>query len=147
MKVEFCPPPHFATGARRFVRRAHQRGISFENKVLKEFAHSLNFVPKPWMRALKASWEYKQPDGLFFFPDEGRIVLIECKYSHTRDAFPQLRGYMEWLQHLFPKPLWEIAPVEVCRYVDPFEKTENYTLIEDLSCARPKQFSVFRFIP
>lgn len=145
MKVEFCDPPQFTAGKRRFVKRAFQRGLAFEAKVLREYSRKINFVPKPWLCSLG---EYRQPDGLFFYPDEGKIILIECKYTHTHEAFIQMRRYMDWLYHLFPRSLWQIAPVEVCRYVDPFEKSrEKYKLIEDLSCATAQQFSVLRFLP
>ncbi len=54
---------------------------------------------------------FAQPD--YFILDDARLVLLECKLSQTKRAWPQLNGlYAPLLQHIFDLP---VTSIQVCK--------------------------------
>lgn len=50
----------------------------------------------------------------------GVIHVVEIKYSHTSDAWWQLRRlYVPVLQRIFPQNLWDFEVCEIVRWFDP----------------------------
>lgn len=114
MLVRFASAPPWA---RSRPTAAQRRGLNFERKVLSTLAVHAGFLAKPW---LVSNGRYRQPDGLLFSPAEGLITIAECKYSHCAESFSQIKGYEQWLEHIFPRNLWSFAALEIVRWFDPF---------------------------
>jgi hypothetical protein len=118
--AEFTSPP--ALRRHRYTGRRLQ-GIKYERKV-HEYLERLYgglYVPSPWLRFFsEGKWRWCQPDALLFMPSEGRIIIVECKYQHTSDAWWQVRHlYGPVLQHIFPPALWSFEVCEVVKWFDP----------------------------
>lgn len=64
--------------------------------------------------------KYAQPDGLVFDPFSGIIYLLECKLTHTTEAYYQMNHkYVPLLEHMFPR--WRIARVEIYKNMSGFK--------------------------
>lgn len=117
--AEFTSPP--ALRRHRYTGRRLQ-GIKYERKVHEylEAIYGGLYVRSPWLRFLAdGKWRWCQCDGLLFMPVEGRIILIECKYQHTTDAWWQIRHlYGPVLRHIFPAHLWKLEACEVVKWFD-----------------------------
>jgi len=113
--------PPFIRTRRYSGRRAD--GIRYERRV---HAHLLElfpdtYLPSPWLHFKSAGrWRWCQPDGLLFDLAHGRIIIVEVKYSHTSDAWWQVRRlYLPVLRKCFPEGLWRFEACEVVRWFDP----------------------------
>lgn len=73
----------------------------------------------PWIKYVDAlGTRYCQPDGIVEFAE--RILLVEFKYQHTRDAWKQLRTLYEPIaKHLYPG--LSVSVLEICKWYDPAE--------------------------
>lgn len=98
---------------------AQKAGYRHERRVhrLFEARGSGLYLPGPWLRYRSSSlldWRFCQPDGLFFIPQEGKILLIEAKLAHTPRAYAQMHRYLQLTQALFPP--WLVIPLEVVKF-------------------------------
>lgn len=119
--VHFCPPPAWAL-AHRAKRGRKAEGLRYERKALAYLeAKSEWFLPSPWLiYIIGGRPHWCQPDGLHFDLVRGIITVVEVKYSHTTDAYRQLRQvYRPVLGRLFPAPDWTIRLVEMVKWYDP----------------------------
>lgn len=118
--AQFSSPP--ALRRRRYTGRRLQ-GIKYEKAVHAYLANLYGefYLASPWLKFYAdGKWRWCQPDGLLFVPQEGRIVVVECKYQHTSDAWWQTRHlYLPVLQKLFPLSLWTYEVCEVVKWFDP----------------------------
>lgn len=116
-------PPPFIRKKRYTGRRAE--GVRYERKVHSALLELLpdTYVPSPWLHFLaegEERWRWCQPDGLIVNAERGIITCVEVKYSHTADAWWQIRKlYLPVLAALFPADLWELQAVEVVKWFDP----------------------------
>lgn len=114
--------PHWNNNKRRGKAR---EGLKYEKLVHKEFdkRYSSSYVPSLWLEyetALDSYLHRCQPDGLLFNFPAGKIIVIEIKLKHTKQAFFQLRNlYLPVLAKMFPPNLWELVPCEVVKWFDP----------------------------
>lgn len=115
--------PPFNRGRKRTA--AQSRGIRYERKaqeyLLSQFREF--YVPSPWLHFREEGAEnfrWCQPDGLLIDGQRGIINIVEIKYSHTSDAWWQLKNlYLPVLKKIFPIDLWSFEMVEVVRWYDP----------------------------
>ncbi len=81
------------------------------------------YLPSPWLHFREEGQEdfrWAQPDGLLIDGIKGIITIVEIKYSHTADAWWQVRRlYLPVLQKLFPPNLWRYEALEVVKWYDP----------------------------
>lgn len=120
LSANFSTPP--AIRKRRYTGRRLQ-GIRYEKRV-HEYLYSLygeQYISNPWIKFFAGgSWRWCQPDGLIFFPEAGRITIVEVKYQHTSDAWWQVRQlYQPVLASMFPEKLWHFDACEVVKWYDP----------------------------
>lgn len=113
-------PPYFAEArAKRTGRKL--KGIKYEASVQEYLeARYPNYIPSPWIKfESQGSVKWCQPDGLLFFLEEGIIVLIEIKHTHTPAAWFQMRKlYIPTLEVIFPPHLWEFRTLEIVKWYD-----------------------------
>jgi len=117
-------PPTFFKRRRRTA--AQRRGISYEGQVHGELTRRchapLAYFPSPWFVYRihgDSHFYFCQPDGVAFDFRRGIVYVFEVKYSHTNDAWRQLKHlYSPVLRSCFPPRLWEFRLVEVCRLFD-----------------------------
>jgi len=48
-------------------------------------------------------------------PIKGEIVILECKRTYVTSSYEQLWQYMALLRAMFPRELWKIGGLVVCR--------------------------------
>jgi hypothetical protein len=131
-KVEDVTKAAFARSAPSFAqndprpRGLRRKGVLFEREVQKVLCAAGQglYFPSPWIIYRTAAEPARdcwcQPDGLLFRPIRGQIYIIECKLSHTAEAWWQLREvYEPVLSAMFPKNLWDLRFVEVVRWYNP----------------------------
>jgi len=126
-----CPPasarlslraPVFSGKVKRSA--AQSRGIRYEKKVQKYLLEQFEdfYLPSPWLHFREEGQEdfrWAQPDGLLIDGIKGIINIVEIKYSHTADAWWQVRRlYLPVLQKLFPPTLWRYEALEVVKWYD-----------------------------
>ena len=118
--VSPAPPPFLRQ--RRYTG-ARAAGLRYEKRVHEHLLDLFptTYLPSPWLRFLAGGrWRWCQPDGLIFDLDNGRIVVVEVKYSHTSAAWWQVRHlYLPVLRKCFPEGLWAFEACEVVRWFDP----------------------------
>jgi len=120
LHAEFSDPPMLKKC--RYTGRRLQ-GIRYEHAVHEYlgFRYGNFYLPSPWLKFFaEGKWRWCQPDGLLFRPDAGRIIIVECKYQHTADAWWQVRHlYQPVLEHMLPRTLWTYEVCEVVKWYDP----------------------------
>jgi hypothetical protein len=115
--------PPFLRKKKYTGRRA--AGVRYEKKVHEHllFLYPDTYVPGPWIyfRANGSSQHrWCQPDGLIFDVPRGIITCVEVKYSHTSDAWWQVKKlYLPVLRKIFPEDLWRLQVCEVVKWYDP----------------------------
>lgn len=118
LKAFFIQPPGIANTSK--MRGSRRAGISFERKV-GERLNSL-FHEGAWgdvwigyESSKKTS--YCSPDFIVIDVILGLITVVECKLTHTDDAYYQLNNlYIPVVKKLFPG--FEVRGVEVCKNFD-----------------------------
>ena len=139
-------PPQFKTRQRPRGRKA--LGVKYERAGHAHFAGLFSvYSPGPWIHFLDDSGaRWCQPDAVASRSDGG-IVILEFKYSHTRDAWMQLRTlYEPLIAHLHPGS--EISVLEVCKWYDPLEAfPETVRLVQDPMQHRGNDFGVHIWRP
>lgn len=102
-----------------------RRGIKYEEKVQQHLLSSFEdfYLPSPWLHFREEGEEqfrWCQPDGLLIDALKGVIHIIEIKYSHTSDAWWQVKKlYLPVLSKIFPKEIWRFECGEVVKWYDP----------------------------
>lgn len=118
--AEFTDAP--ALKRHRYTGRRLQ-GVLYERAVHEYLAFRYGdfYLASPWLKFFaEGKWRWCQPDGLLFVPEQGRLVVVECKYQHTTDAWWQVRHlYQPVLEHIFPRDLWTYEVCEVVKWYDP----------------------------
>jgi hypothetical protein len=146
--AEFTNAP--ALRQRRYTGRRLQ-GIRYERKVHEylEFRYGELYVASPWLRFLSdGKWRWCQPDGLLFQPETGRIIVVECKYQHTADAWWQTRHlYIPVLQRIFPAHLWSFEVCEVVKWFDPSVAFPERLVLANEVGMRSEAFKVHIYKP
>jgi len=120
-RVSPFEPPFLRT--RRYTGKRAE-GVRYEKKVqayLMEL-YPDTYVPGPWLlfRAEGGTkWRWCQPDGILIDEVRGIITCIEVKYSHTSNAWWQVRQlYQPVLEHIFPPDLWKHQACEIVKWYD-----------------------------
>lgn len=127
---------------------AQKLGARYERKVHWRLTqlYELAYLPSEWfMYHSRGRIRYCQVDALLFLPDRQVIVLIECKYNHTADAYWQLENvYVPVLRcFLGPANPWQIATCEVVKWFDPSTSfPTRVSLCSDLGVAKVGAFNV-----
>ena len=140
-------PPHHYSGRARL-------GIRYEAAVHEylDDRYPERYVPSPWLNyscAGESHFHWCQPDGLLFWPENGRITIIEAKYQHTPRAHQQLLGlYTPVLKKIFPENLWTLEVCEVVKWFDPaISFPTKIRLVEDPLYITTPAFKVHIFKP
>ena len=145
---EFVEAPSFVQNIRR-TKGSKRAGQLFEQRVHRRFLKEWRgqYVNGPWIRfeGPQCGTRHCQPDGLLFDPWAGRIVVVECKISHTYRAWDQInRLYMPVVQAMFPD--WEVAGVEVFKFFnhgEPYQ--EKPVVVWDLGAVKGGGNNIMRF--
>lgn len=109
----------FGRTPRRGDTPARRQGLRYEKEVLAHLSDRLGvgFRPSPWFKFTTGEGlRYCQPDGLFTHK-EG-VVIFECKYTFTSDAWWQLRKLYEPVVCAALK-CNRVDHVVICRKFDP----------------------------
>lgn len=121
-RLSLTPPP-FIRQRKYTGRRAE--GVRYEKKVQKHLLEHFPdaYVGSPWLHFLPEGadkWRWCQPDGLLVDFEHGILTVLEVKYSHTSDAWWQVRKlYTPVLQKIFPPSLWKYEACEIVKWYDP----------------------------
>ena len=116
-------PPPFLRDRKRTGAKA--RGVRYELKaqeyLLDQFSD--HYIPSPWLHfreEASESFRWCQPDGILLDFERGVCIVLEIKYSHTSDAWWQLRKlYIPVLQKILPPSLWTYELGEIVKWFDP----------------------------
>lgn len=119
--AHFCEAPAFSLRQRKRTGRKAE-GIRFETKAQAHLeARNEFYLASPWIIFIsdgKPHW--CQPDGICIDVAAGIITIVEIKYSHTAEAYRQLRQvYAPVLGRIFPPGLWTFRLVELVKWFDP----------------------------
>lgn len=145
-------PPAFTSRPRRRSARSRQ-GIRYEERAHEHFAevYGERYVPGMWLKFMCAGEPVRwcQPDGLIVRPEAGRITILEMKYTHTSDAWWQLKFlYLPTLRWLFPEKLWSFSVCEVVKWYDPaIAFPERVKMAVDPEVVMPGEFGVHIWKP
>ena len=143
LHAEFTDPPEFK---KRVYRGRRALGVRYEKLVQEylQFRFGGLYLPSPWIKFFgDGRWRWCQPDGVLFQPARGAIVIVECKYQHTLDAWWQVRHlYQPVLEHIFPRTLWKYEACEIVKWYDPaIQFPEPVVLAHDVGLSH-KHFKV-----
>lgn len=70
------------------------------------------------------------PDYLIVDVRKGVVTIVECKLSHTQDAWLQINDvYMPVVKFLFPG--FEVRGIEICKN---FERSRHYPVVPRIVC-------------
>lgn len=142
--------PPFIRRRRYTGRRAE--GIRFEKRAHTHLEESYpeTYVRSPWLHFREkdsAKFRWCQPDGLIFDLPRGIITVVEVKYSHTSDAWWQVRRlYIPVLEKIFGEQ-WDYQVCELVKWYDGATRfPEPVELASDIT--RPsKKFKVHIWRP
>lgn len=113
------------------------------DKLIEEFGFT-RYFPSQWFQYQEHNKRYKfcQTDGLLFTPKQYKILIVECKYKHTPDAYWQLEDkYVPVVRKLFPD--WEISTIEIVKWYDPSTAFPTEVVLKkDILDTRPNEFGV-----
>jgi len=126
---------------------AQKRGVAYEKKVSHRLTelYGLNYIPGVWFVYCEGGkLKYCQIDGLLVFNKTKDLVLVECKYSHTQEAFWQCENlYVPVLRAWLGDANWSISVCEVVKWYDPHTAFPTRPrLVERIELARPYDFNV-----
>lgn len=123
------------------------KGWLFEKEVNDKFIEEFGFtryIPSQWFKFQRFGQRlnFCQTDGLLFTPRQQKILIVECKYKHTPDAYFQVENkYVPVLSKLFPG--WTICTVEVVHWYDPSTHFPvPVSLVKNIEETMPGQFGV-----
>ena len=111
-------PPSFISLKRKPFTAAQKRGLSYERKVHTFLAQQYsNYQASPWLQYVDRHQEhFAQPDG-FLFLSPNKLLIIEIKLRHTKQALEQLYRYRRLARELYPQKTLGI--VEITKIFDP----------------------------
>lgn len=121
-RISPLAPPFQKTRVRTAAMR---RGLKYEEKVQEFMLDQFRdfYLPSPWLHFREEDSEqfrWCQPDGVLLDVARGVIHIIEIKYSHTSDAWWQVRKlYLPVLSRIFPPSLWRFEVGEIVKWYDP----------------------------
>jgi hypothetical protein len=127
-----------------------RKGAKHERKAHQLFTelYELSYVPSVWFKYDKGrDVGYCQLDGLLALHKQRTLVIVECKFRHTSEAFWQTHNlYLPvvraWLGDE-GKQFWTIAICEVVHWYDPSTQFPTRPILVDrLELVRPDRFSV-----
>ncbi len=108
-----------------------------------------SYIPSQWFQfqRLNKRYEFCQTDGLLFLPKQYKILIVECKYKHTVDAYWQLENkYVPVLKRIFPQ--WEIHTLEIVKWYDPSTAFPvAVSLRKDILATKANEFGVHIWNP
>lgn len=173
--------PRFKETDRNSLSRAQKEGMRYERRAheyLREIqatadrsasastrsGESYELVLSPWIvfqsksdqsfdsNSNGSSVRFCQPDAIFVSSKRPRVILIEIKYSHTNEAWRQLRLLYEPVLRKLFEPTFgselEIACIELCRWFDPHEPfTEHFYYEENPLDARSGKLGIHIYRP
>lgn len=114
--VRFIEPPAFHKN--RKLKGIQREGLRFEMAVQERLDADIT-ICNPWIGYLDVEHGDRicSPDALLVDVNKGVVVVVECKLTHTFDAFKQLDWvYKKVVGKLFPG--FEVWGVEVCKHYD-----------------------------
>lgn len=138
LEAEFVARPAFVKNQRhRGVKRA---GITFEKKVgdVLENAFGLQVVHGAWIKYVDGVYGERccSPDYLVIDVWKGLVTIVECKLSHTKDAWIQINDvYTPVVRKLFPN--FEVRGIEVCKN---FERSKPYPVTPNIVCGFDRNY-------
>jgi hypothetical protein len=127
-----------------------RRGLKHEERAHKHFIelYGLSYFHSIWFAyGDSGQVRYCQIDGLLADAKRKSLVLVECKLTHTPEAYwqteylyvPVLRAWLTDAGRAF----WQISVCEVVRWFDPHTAFPTHpTLVEGLEYVRPDRFNV-----
>lgn len=129
-------------------------GVRYEKRVHQEFQRRYGdyYFESPWFVFKEMEAErprFCQPDGLLIDIQQGRIIIVEAKYSHTSDAWWQLQRYGSVVSKAFsPNSEFAVIGLEVCKWFDPAVRApQKPTMCSDLHYANQGSFNVHIWRP
>jgi len=170
MGTRACPPPHNFNPVgdlvwvrplpyqppfinRRKPKGRKAQGVRYEQRAHAHFRdlYGERYIHSQWFQFQEAGLNprYCELDGLLIRPKQGRLILLEMKYSHTANAWWQTRKlYSPILRFLFPAELWELSVCEVTKWYDPAVAfPEPAHLIKDIRDSQPGKFGIHIWKP
>ena len=129
---------------------ARQRqGLKYEASVHQKLEQTfeLSYFPGVWFKYEGPGDDirYCQVDGLIVSSSRRCITLVECKYSHTPDAYWQMENLYvpvlrAWLRDAGE---WSISTVEVVKWFDPATACPRKPVLRaDLRDVKPNEFAI-----
>jgi len=110
--------------------------------------YELSYIPSVWFRYDKGKdVGYCQLDGLLALHEKRTLIIVECKFRHTPEAFWQTHNlYLPvvraWLADE-GKRFWTVAICEVVHWYDPaIHFPTQPVLVERLELVRADRFNV-----
>lgn len=116
-EARFVRPPAYAV--ERKWRGSKRAGILFERKVgekLDELYPNM-VLHNCWVEYYDSIYGVRtcSPDHLIVDVEEGVVTIVECKLSHTRDAWEQINNvYKPVVEKLLPG--FVVRGIEVCKH-------------------------------
>lgn len=88
-----------------------------------------------------------QPDCLLINHDRKKVIIAECKLSHTGDSWKQLRQlYEPVVRKIFPSS--EISLIEICKWFDPHSPfPESFYYEENILMAQAGRIAIHIYKP
>jgi hypothetical protein len=137
-EVWFAEPPAFTKGKK--PRGSKRAGYTFERKV-GELLYK-KFGDKVWSNVwigyedVVFGERVCSPDHLIVDVEKGWITIVECKLSHTKDAWRQINDvYWHVVRSLFPG--FKVRGIEVCKN---FEMSAEYPVRPRIVCGWDEYF-------
>lgn len=124
------PPLFTKTTTTAALNKVQKSGLQYEKRAqeylrrLCELREGIDCVCNPWVIFRRvddhpSSVNFCQPDCLLV--SDSKVIIVECKLSHTGDSYRQLRQlYEPVVRRIYPNR--EIALLEVCKWFDPHTK-------------------------
>lgn len=129
-KAWFTLPPAFTKGKR--PRGSKRLGYNFERRVGEELEKLFpgKVVSNAWIGYDDFSFGERicSPDHMIIDVEKGEIIIVECKLTHTQDAWKQLNDvYYFVVAMLFPG--FKIHGIEVCKN---YEASKDYPVVPNI---------------
>lgn len=138
LDAAFIDTPAFSTNQKH--RGARRAGITFEKRV-GEFLNGLfgnQVVSNSWISYFDESNGDRicSPDHLIIDVKAGVVTVVECKLSHTANAWYQLNDvYAPVIKFLFPG--FDVRLIEICKN---YERSISYPQVPRIVCDLHKEF-------
>lgn len=137
----FIPQPNFTKNQR--LRGSKRAGKTFEQNVQKtlERVYGVRVVSNAWIgyTDLYHGDRVCSPDALIIDVPAGMVTIVECKLSHTSNAYLQLHDvYRNVIKKLFPG--FSVRGIEVCKH---FEMGVDYPVKPNVVSNWGEKFSGF----